>query len=279
MKKKKQTEGVPFPSLKDTPYKSVKIELCEPNTWNPNKMPPDVRAKVQHGIKHLLDSAGHIPPIVVRPHPDAGSGFKWQIIDGYHRWDILRQEGVAKIDAYILDVDTKTAMILTDTLNYLRGSPDPDLHAKYYESLLNEQQMPIAEAAEFLPVSESEIQAVVDAYGIQLISGPTSSMGDYEAKSQEDTDANVFFDVKFYVSKGQAGIIESELSRIGSLLRGKNIRGRALEFMAINSSQTPIDNLIGESSGEPDLEIDPPVKKKKKKKKKTIETHYDESEE
>ncbi len=45
--------------------------------------------------------------------------------------------------------------------------------------------------------------------------------------------------MKFNVSRSQAEIIEQELSRICSVLEGKNLRGRALEFMAVQSAQTP----------------------------------------
>jgi hypothetical protein len=50
----------------------------------------------------------------------------------------------------------------------------------------------------------------------------------------------------FWVAEDQKHVIESELTRLAALLGGKNIRGRALEAMAVISSQTPTDNITGE---------------------------------
>lgn len=66
-----------------------------------------------------------------------------------------------------------------------------------------------------------------------------------------------FEEVNFWVPKSAKKVVENEVTRISSLLEGKNVRGRALEFMAVNSSQTELDNLTGEpqyadDSSEPD---------------------------
>jgi len=62
-------------------------------------------------------------------------------------------------------------------------------------------------------------------------------------------DGEVFEEMKFWLARDQKTVVDDELTRIASLLRGKNIRSRALEAMAVISSQTPIDNITGE---EPD---------------------------
>jgi hypothetical protein len=65
----------------------------------------------------------------------------------------------------------------------------------------------------------------------------------------------------FWIAPDQKKVIEDELVRISSLLKGKNLRGRALEAMAAISSQTDIDNITGE---EPEEEK-PAFKRKKGK--------------
>lgn len=50
----------------------------------------------------------------------------------------------------------------------------------------------------------------------------------------------------FWLAKDQKAVIEAELTRIASMLKGKNIRGRALEVMAEVSAQTPTDNIAGD---------------------------------
>lgn len=74
-------------------------------------------------------------------------------------------------------------------------------------------------------------------------------------------DGESFEEMKFWVAKDQREMIEGELTRIAALLKGKNIRGRALEAMAVISSQTPTDNITGE---EPDDTASQLNKKRKK---------------
>ena len=79
------------------------------------------------------------------------------------------------------------------------------------------------------------------------------------AKPQTKThDGEQFEALTFWVAKDQKKVIEDELTRMAALMKGKNIRGRALEAIAIISSQTPIENITGE---EPEEEK--PVKKRK----------------
>lgn len=81
-----------------------------------------------------------------------------------------------------------------------------------------------------------------------------------------------FKEAKFWIAKDQEKIVEAEITRISSLLDGKNVRGRALEFMAVNSSQTDLDNLTGEAhspddSSEPDNVSDIERARRKKERK------------
>ena len=59
-----------------------------------------------------------------------------------------------------------------------------------------------------------------------------------------------FEKLEFWVAADQKPVIEDELVRISALLKGKNLRGRALEAMAVISSQTPTDNITGEEPEE-----------------------------
>ncbi len=82
-----------------------------------------------------------------------------------------------------------------------------------------------------------------------------------------------FLEEKFWIAKEQKKVVDDEITRISSTLKGKNIRGRALEYMAVNSSQTSLDNLMGEgeadvSSDEAASDIERARKKKERKDKK-----------
>lgn len=65
------------------------------------------------------------------------------------------------------------------------------------------------------------------------------------------TDDGEFVAMTFWVAEDQKQIIEDEIVRISAHIKGKNLRGRALEYMAVNSSQTPADNLTGEPPDKP----------------------------
>lgn len=70
-----------------------------------------------------------------------------------------------------------------------------------------------------------------------------------------------FEQLSFWVAKDQKIVVEDELTRIASIMKGKNLRGRALEAMAVISSQTPTNNITGEEPEEPK----PAFKQRKRK--------------
>jgi hypothetical protein len=72
-----------------------------------------------------------------------------------------------------------------------------------------------------------------------------------------------FEQLSFWVAKDQKTVIDDELTRIASLMKGNNVRGRALEAMAVISSQTPTNNITGEEPEEPRPTFKPRKRKKK----------------
>ncbi len=73
-----------------------------------------------------------------------------------------------------------------------------------------------------------------------------------------------FEQLSFWVAKDQKDVIDDELTRIASLMKGNNVRGRALEAMAVISSQTPTNNITGEEPEEP-VPVFKPRKRKKRR--------------
>lgn len=72
-----------------------------------------------------------------------------------------------------------------------------------------------------------------------------------------------FEQLSFWLASDQKKVVEDELTRIASLMRGKNVRGRALEAMAVISSQTPTDNITGEEPESSQPEFKPRKRKRK----------------
>lgn len=81
---------------------------------------------------------------------------------------------------------------------------------------------------------------------------------------KKEYNGEMFEEMTFWLAKDQKKVVDDELTRIASLLKGKNIRGRALEAMAVISSQTPTSNITGEDPEQPT-----PTFKSRKRKKKT----------
>ena len=69
--------------------------------------------------------------------------------------------------------------------------------------------------------------------------------------------------MSFWVAKDQKAVVDDELTRIASIMKGKNLRGRALEAMAVISSQTPTNNITGEDPEAPRPEFKPRKRKKR----------------
>lgn len=76
-------------------------------------------------------------------------------------------------------------------------------------------------------------------------------------------DGEKFEQLSFWLAEDQKKVVEDELTRIASLMRGKNLRGRALEAMAVISSQTPTDNITGEESEASQPEFKPRKRRRK----------------
>lgn len=228
-------------AMKSSPPAELRVDAIEPNDWNPNVVEKTAMNKLRNGIKLLLDQGVRPPPIVVR---EKGKG-QFEIIDGFHRWTIFKEMKQETVPAVILNVDDKTARILTDTLNYLRGEPDEEKYSELVADLLMKQGASIEELADLLPESIDELQDIlaVSASGLKallLIDEQERSM----AKEADDAlnDENTWLDVTFRVSRAQARVIENEITRIEGTLDGKNRRGRALEYMAAQSATTPLED-------------------------------------
>ncbi len=248
------------------PIKRLKVSSCIPNTWNPNKMDSVTRDK----LENLIGKMGFLIPIVVRPHPTKSR--KYQIIDGFHRWSLFKERGERRIDAVIIDVNKDTAMILTNSLNYINGQADPEEYASYYQELLSSDTMEIEVLEQYVPESANEIEHILDNYNLTIEDVVLPDDVD-EPQAPPDPTDDAFMEVKFLVPAAAAEVIEAEITRIAATLQGKNVRGRALEFAAVLSSQTPLESfdeywtLVEGEALPPIREAAKDLKPRKKKKK------------
>jgi ParB-like chromosome segregation protein Spo0J len=246
----------------------VKLDVCVPNSWNPNKMSQAIYEKTKFVIAETHKMAGKIPPISCRPHPKKRR--RLQIIDGFHRWKIHQELGISEINVDVLYVNTERAMSMTGELNYDRGEPDMEEYPQYLALMMKEHDVDEAYLAKRLPESEDEIRAIVESgdFDIEEIKVPLEDDDDDGrlSSTKDASNMDALLEFKFMVRQGAAEVVEKELSRLGKALGGgKNIRGRALEMMAVLSSQTPSGSLNIASEG--DNESGESRRKKHKRKK------------
>lgn len=236
----------------DLGYRKILLEKTRPNGWNPNKMPQRLFEKLERGISEVIKKVGSIPPIVVRPMP--GEPDIYQIIDGWHRWKVAKNLGYTDIDAFVVDVDDQTAKILTANLNYLRGEKEPTKYAELLADLIESSS--ITDIAELIPEDQEDIRDFIITYGegdsIRKLLEAEKSLDENNPDKKTPSDDDIFVELSFNVSVSQAKIVKAELKRISSCLKGANIEGRALEFMAVQSGQSDLP---------PDLVPDVPPKK------------------
>lgn len=221
-------------------HRRIALRKIHPNSWNPNEMSPDFFRKLKSGIKRTLEEAGEIPPIVVRPSPETTGHY--EIIDGFHRWKALTELKQRLIGVFVLKVSDKTARILTRTLNYLKGEPNRGRYAQGLVELI-EVGASEEELEELLPESPDELEQLWEEAEVTIKAAENILAEDDEDEdeySDKRSDDDIWVDVKFRVSVPQAEMVERELARIGGRLKGKAKRARALEYMAVQSSQTPL---------------------------------------
>jgi ParB-like chromosome segregation protein Spo0J len=235
-------------------YQRIPVDSIEANPWNPNILPAESMTKLRVGVAEMLRKHGSIPPIIARPHPDDRNN-RFQIIDGEHRWRIVRGEKgndrlAEEIDAFIIDVDDALAKRLTLNLNYLRGEPNEAKEADILSDLVKAGWKP-EELSESLYMDTQTILDTLLAYDKNdammevLRQESTDSAAKGKEEDSEILDDDVFLELTFKVSGAQAKVIEKEIERIASKLKGRNTRGRSMEFMAVQSSQTRLpDDLV-----------------------------------
>lgn len=232
-----------------SPMQLLPIDDLIENPWNPNLMPDDLYQKMILFLRDLWIQSRYtyLPTaILVRPYP--ASPGKYQIIDGKHRrlgfvhWREVGYEHFDKIPCIVGHWDTKTCMLLTDALNYMRGEPNPEKRLSAFNVLHQEYKMPLAEIAAYVPMSEQELYTNLQHFEYKVT--PVEVEIDEETREKRRQIKNEdWIECKATVSKEALQVIEQELARIMKTLSGKNLRGRALEYMAVLSSQTSLDSI------------------------------------
>lgn len=82
---------------------------------------------------------GFLVPLIVRPNPGPYRDWARQIIDGEHRFEVGKREGLTEFPCWVIDVDDDTAKQLTPILNELHGHPEDEKLGDLLKDLLKRQ--------------------------------------------------------------------------------------------------------------------------------------------
>jgi len=217
-------------------------KIC-PNIYNPNVVSDGVMAKLRAEIAHK----GLCEPIIVRSKGDDG----YEIVDGYHRWQICRDLGWPEIPCIVMDYDDREAKIKTLQLNYMRGSPLPLKLALLIHDL--NKEIKLEDLAKRLPYEEVQLKD-----NLELLKLPEDFGRKIEAQAlQEEQEMPSV--ISFVVYKKQLEAIERALSLVTEELPEgtKNLRALALgevclQFIATKEFE---NNLLSSAIEETNKEI------------------------
>jgi len=151
---------------------SIALDRLIAHPDNPNRMSSSSFAKLVRNI----EQTGRYEPLIVRPYrassikhlgaerkPLEGSTAnrsRFQIINGYHRWQALRQLGYKRADVIAWDVDDGQADLLLATLNRLAGCDELSRKISLLKKL--SKKMNARELSKLIPQTPGQIKRLVN---------------------------------------------------------------------------------------------------------------------
>jgi ParB/RepB/Spo0J family partition protein len=206
------------------------VEKLTPNPWNPNRMSDEMRAK----LKAYVEREGLVEPLVVRP-----KGKQYEILGGYHRWQIAKELGYKTVPCVVADLDDRRAKILTVNLNELKGASLPNLLANLIHDLSSELSLGDLESQ--LPYSQEELKDSLEL--LKIPDGLEASLEE-EAERQERERPTI---LSFIIDGKDAELVEGAIDGAMKLEPEGMTRGRAFveicrEFVKIVGNNTGKSN-------------------------------------
>lgn len=125
-----------------------------PHPENPNRMSKSTFEKLK---RHIAQS-GNCEPLIVRKHTEIENCF--EIINGHHRADALRQLGETFADCVIWNVDDDQTRLLLATLNRLGGKNELSAKIELIKNL--NEKFSVKELSKLLPDTKSAIEKLKD---------------------------------------------------------------------------------------------------------------------
>ncbi|MFH1833511.1 MAG: ParB N-terminal domain-containing protein [bacterium] len=197
----------------------IPLEDLEAHPLNANIMPDDLREKLRAHIKRT----GRYPHLIVRPHPERAG--EYQVIDGHHRLDILRELGHMEARCDVWEVDDREAKLLLATLNRLEGSDLPIRRAQLIHELLGE--MSADDLAGLLPETDRQLEELHSL--LEFPADEVAALLEEQAEEEEKLLPRV---LSFVVTREQEQRIEQAVELASDGTPGRDRRARGLTNLA-----------------------------------------------
>ncbi len=171
---------------------SIKINKLCPHPGNPNRMSKENFRKL---VRHI-ECSGRYEPLIVRP---MSNDSQYQIINGHHRFEALKQLGYETCDCVVWDVDDDEANLLLATLNRLCGQDVLEKKTALLDKL--NSKLKVAELARLLPQTKTQIQRLIDLHkdGLKL-------------KLAQPDEQSIAYPFVFFLNAKQKQIVDKALS-------------------------------------------------------------------
>ncbi len=197
----------------------VPIDDLRSHPRNSNVMSDDLRAKLTAHIKRT----GRYPFVVVRPHPDNAGQF--EILDGHHRVEILRELGHTEARCDVWDVGDREAKLLLATLNRLEGQDVPIRRAQLIHELLGE--MSLGDLGGLLPETDKQIEELESL--LQFPADEIASLLQAEAEKAEKVLPRV---LTYVVTPEQQELIDRAVELASDGTPGRDRKAKGLSYLA-----------------------------------------------
>lgn len=185
----------------------IPVEAIIPDPDNPNYVDDETMDALEVDIRER----GFVQPILVRRE---GEGYR--MIDGEHRWTVVKGLGLSTIPAVITEDDGDDAKIRLLTMNRLRGQFVPIRLAYLLKDLA--ERIPEKELRRRLGMEESELRDSL------RLANFTDDLGDRLRESAEKEEKEAPVAISFLLSQRDARVVE----RVLSASNDKGDRGKAL---------------------------------------------------
>ena len=197
----------------------VPIDALRPHPLNSNVMPEDLREK----LKAHIHRTGRYPFVVVRPHSDEPGSF--QVLDGHHRVEVLRELGYTEVRCDVWTVDDREAKLLLATLNRLQGQDIPVRRAQLIHELMGELSLP--DLAGLLPETDKQLEELESL--LHFPAEEIAALLGEEAEQQEKVLPRV---MTFVVTAAQEETIERAVELASDGTQGRDRKARGLANLA-----------------------------------------------